>query len=105
MAWIYLAAAAAFEVAFALGMKYSQGFTKLTPSVLTAIAIVGGLGFLSLALKELPVSVAYPVWTAVGTLGTVVFGFALLGEALTPAKVVSAMAIVGGVAGLKIAAS
>lgn len=105
MAWVYLAAAAAFEVAFALGMKYSQGFTKLTPSVLTAIAIVGGLGFLSLALKELPVSVAYPVWTAVGTLGTVVFGFALLGEALTVAKVVSAMAIVGGVAGLKIAAS
>lgn len=105
MAWVYLAAAAAFEVAFALGMKYSQGFTKLTPSILTAIAVVGGLGFLSLALKELPVSVAYPVWTAVGTLGTVVFGFALLGESLTVAKLVSAAAIVGGVAGLKIAAS
>ncbi|MDR4308663.1 multidrug efflux SMR transporter [Chelatococcus sambhunathii] len=105
MAWLYLAAAAAFEVAFALGMKYSQGFTKLTPSILTAIAIVGGLGFLSLALRDLPVSVAYPIWTAVGTLGTVLFGFALLGEALTAAKLVSAAAIVGGVAGLKIAAS
>jgi quaternary ammonium compound-resistance protein SugE len=105
MAWLYLAAAAVFEIVFALGMKYSQGFTKFGPSVLTAIAVVGGLGFLALALKELPVSVAYPIWTAVGTLGTVVFGFALLGEALTVAKVLSALAIVGGVAGLKIASS
>lgn len=105
MAWIYLAAAALFEIAFALGMKYSHGFTRLTPSILTAIAVIGGIGFLTLALKELPVSVAYPIWTAVGTLGTVVFGFVLLGEALTVAKIVSALAIVGGVAGLKIAAS
>jgi quaternary ammonium compound-resistance protein SugE len=105
MAWIYLAAAAAFEVTFALGMKYSQGFSKLTPSIVTAVAVVGGIGFLTLALKELPVSIAYPIWTAVGTLGTVVLGFALLGEALTVAKVLSALAIVGGVAGLKIASS
>ncbi|WP_026363246.1 multidrug efflux SMR transporter [Methylopila sp. M107] len=105
MAWLYLAAAAVFEIVFALGMKYSQGFTKLGPSVLTAVAVAGGLGFLGLALKDLPVSVAYPIWTAVGTLGTVVFGFALLGEALTLAKVLSAVAIVGGVAGLKIASS
>lgn len=104
MAWVYLAAAAIFEIAFALGMKYSQGFTKLGPSVLTAIAVFGGIGFLTMALRDLPVSIAYPIWTAVGTLGTVVFGFALLGEALSVAKVLSAVAIVGGVAGLKVSA-
>ena len=105
MAWLYLAAAAVFEIVFAVGMKYSQGFSRLGPSALTLVGIVGGLGFLALALKDLPVSVAYPIWTAVGTLGTVVFGFALLGEALSLAKVLSAVAIVGGVAGLKIASS
>jgi quaternary ammonium compound-resistance protein SugE len=104
MAWLYLAIAAVFEIAFALGMKYSDGFTRLVPTLLTAISVIGGVGFLTLALKSLPVSVAYPIWTAVGTLGVVVLGVALLGEALTVAKLVSAIAIVGGVAGLKIAA-
>ncbi|HEY0293058.1 MAG TPA: multidrug efflux SMR transporter [Hansschlegelia sp.] len=103
MAWVYLAAAAAFEIVFALGMKYSDGFTRLGPTALTAAAVVFGFSFLTLAMKELPVSVAYPIWTAVGTLGTVVFGFLLLGEALSVAKVISALAIVGGVAGLKLA--
>jgi quaternary ammonium compound-resistance protein SugE len=104
MAWLYLAIAAVFEIAFALGMKYSDGFTRLVPTLLTAVSVIGGVGFLTLALKSLPVSVAYPIWTAVGTLGVVVLGVALLGEALTVAKLVSAVAIVGGVAGLKIAA-
>lgn len=105
MAWLYLAIAAGFEVAFALGMKWSDGFTRLWPTVFTVVAVIGGVGFLTLALKSLPVSVAYPIWTAVGTLGTVLFGFVLLGEALTVAKLVSAAAIVAGVAGLKIAAA
>jgi quaternary ammonium compound-resistance protein SugE len=98
MAWTYLAAAAAFEIIFALSMKYADGFTRLLPTLVTAIAAVGGIGFLTLAMKTLPVSVAYPIWTAAGTLGTV-----LLDEQLTLAKVVSALAIVGGVAGLKVA--
>lgn len=102
MAWVYLAIAAVFEIIFALGMKQSDGFTKLWPTVVTTVAVIGGIGFLTLALKDLPVSVAYPIWTAVGTLGTVALGFVLLGEALTVAKVVSAIAIVGGVAGLKV---
>ncbi|RXF74056.1 DMT family transporter [Hansschlegelia zhihuaiae] len=104
MAWIYLATAAAFEVAFALGMKWSDGFTRLWPTLFTMVTVVGGIGFLTLALKTLPVSVAYPIWTAVGTLGTVALGFALLGESLTAAKVVSAVAIMAGVAGLKVSA-
>jgi quaternary ammonium compound-resistance protein SugE len=103
MAWIYLGLAAAFEVTFAMGMKYADGFTKPLPTAITIVAVIGGITFLTLAMKTLPVSVAYPIWTAVGTLGTVALGFAFLGEALTPLKVASALAIVAGVAGLKVA--
>jgi quaternary ammonium compound-resistance protein SugE len=105
MAWIYLSLAAAFEVTFALSMKYADGFTKPGPTAITIVAVIGGITFLTLAMKTLPVSVAYPVWTAVGTLGTVALGFALLGEPLTLLKTASAIAIVLGVAGLKIAAA
>lgn len=101
MAWVYLAIAAVFEVMFALSMKYSDGFTKLWPTLATVVGVVGGIGFLTLALKDLPVSVAYPIWTAVGTLGTVALGYAFLGESLSVGKVLSAVAIVAGVAGLK----
>lgn len=105
MAWLFLAAAAAFEILFALSMKYAEGFTRPLPTLVTVIGVVGGIGFLTLALKTLPVSVAYPIWTGVGTLGTVVLGFVLLGEPLTGGKLVSALAIVGGVAGLKAASA
>jgi quaternary ammonium compound-resistance protein SugE len=104
-AWIYLSLAAAFEVMFAMSMKYSEGFTRLWPSVLTVIGVIGGIGFLTLAMKTMPVSVAYPIWTAVGTLGTVTLGFLMLGESLTPLKALSALAIVAGVAGLKVASA
>lgn len=105
MAWAYLAGAAAFEIVFALGMKYADGFTRPLPTVVVVLGAVGGIALLTLAMKTLPVSVAYPIWTAVGTLGTVVLGFVLLGEALTATKIVSALAIVAGVAGLKIASA
>ena len=77
MAWAYLAAAAVFEIVFALSMKYADGFTRLLPTLVTAASAVGGIGFLTLAMKTLPVSVAYPIWTGVGTLGTVLLGCAL----------------------------
>lgn len=105
MAWAYLAAAAVFEVIFALSMKYAAGFTRPLPTLVTIVATIGGIGFLTLALKTLPVSVAYPIWTAVGTLGTVVLGFVLLGEPLTLPKLASALAIICGVAGLKMSAA
>lgn len=105
MAWAYLAIAAIFEIAFALSMKFSDGFTRPLPSVLTVLFTLGGVGFLTLALRHLPVSVAYPIWTAVGTLGVVVLGVLWLGEALTPVKLLSAVAIVGGVVGLKLASA
>ena len=101
MAWAYLAAAAAFEIMFALSMKYAEGFTRVVPTVVTVLGVIGGIGFLTLALKTLPVSVAYPIWTAVGTLGTVILGFVLLDESMTLTKLLSALAIAGGVAGLK----
>lgn len=104
-AWIYLAIAALFEITFAMSMKYAEGFTRTGPTIITVIAVAGGIFFLTLAMRELPVSVAYPVWTAVGTLGTVTLGLLLLGEALTPLKALSAIAIIAGVAGLKIASS
>lgn len=101
MAWVYLAAAAVFEIIFALSMKYAEGFSRPLPTLVTVVATIGGIGFLTLALKNLPVSVAYPIWTAVGTLGTVLLGCLLLEEQMTPAKLVSTLAIVGGVIGLK----
>lgn len=101
MAWFHLLVAAAFEVAFAMGMKFSNSFGRLWPSLLTVVAAIGGIYFLTLALRELPVSVAYPIWTAIGSLGTVFLGVLLLGESLTAVKLISVGLIVAGVAGLK----
>ena len=104
MSWAYLAIAAVFEVAFAMGMKYSNGFTHIPATVGTGFAVVGGVFFLSMAMKTLPVSIAYPAWTAVGVLGTVVLGYLFLGESLSPFKIASAFAIILGVAGLRMSA-
>jgi quaternary ammonium compound-resistance protein SugE len=101
MAWVYLCIAAVFEITFAMGMKYAEGFTRLWPSLITVGAAVAGIYCLTLAMRELPVSVAYPIWTAVGTLGTVTLGVLLLGEAISVLKVCSVVMIVVGVAGLR----
>ncbi|MDN6859581.1 multidrug efflux SMR transporter [Pseudomonas sp. CAN2814] len=101
MAWAMLMVAAVFEVMFAVSMKYAEGFTRPLPTVITVVAVIGGIFFLTLAMRQLPVSIAYPIWTAIGTLGTVFFGFLLLGEALTLTKLASVALIVAGVAGLR----
>lgn len=101
MAWAMLMVAAVFEVMFAVSMKYAEGFTRPLPTVVTVFAVIGGIFFLTLAMRQLPVSIAYPVWTAIGTLGTVFFGFLLLGEALTLTKLASVALIIVGVAGLR----
>ncbi|MFR0689624.1 DMT family transporter [Enterobacterales bacterium AE_CKDN230030158-1A_HGKHYDSX7] len=102
MAWAMLMVAAVFEVMFAVSMKYAEGFTRPLPTVVTVLAVIGGIFFLTLAMRQLPVSIAYPVWTAIGTLGTVFFGFLLLGEALTLTKLASVGLIIAGVAGLRV---
>ena len=102
MGWMYLLLAAAFEIAFVASMKASRGFTVLGPSVVTVLAVAGGIGFLTLALKTMPVSVAYPVWVGIGTVGSVALGAAVFGEALSPLKIGCVALIALGVAGLKI---
>lgn len=104
MAWLYLALAAVFEVAFALSMKASEGFTRLWPTLATAAGAAGGLWFLGLALRTLPVSVGYPAWVGAGAMGTVLLGWAVFGEALTPLKLGSVALIAAGVVGLRLAA-
>jgi len=75
MAWFFLALAAALEVVFALSMKAPKGFTVFWPSVTTVIGVIAGITFLTLSMKTLPVSVAYPIWVGVGAMGTVAFGY------------------------------
>lgn len=104
MAWFYLALAAAFEVAFALSMKASKGFTVFWPSVGTIVGVVGGIALLTLALRTLPVSIGYPIWVGAGALGTVAFGHLVFGEPLSLLKLASVALIGLGVAGLKLAA-
>jgi quaternary ammonium compound-resistance protein SugE len=103
MAWVYLLLAAAFEIVFAVSLKYVDGLARPGMLALTAIGGIGGFFFLALAAKTLPISVAYPIWTALGVMGVVIFGAAVLGEPVTALKVASVVAIIGGIAGLRIA--
>ncbi|MEU5810092.1 multidrug efflux SMR transporter [Streptomyces sp. NPDC059650] len=96
MTWVYLGIAILFEIAFALGTNATKGFTRLWPSVLTLGAAAGGIYTLSLALRELDVSVGYTIWTGLGGVGTVVFGAVLFKERITPARLLSFASIIGG---------
>ena len=102
MAWIYLLFAGLFEVAWAIGLKYTEGFTRLVPTVLTVAAMLLSLALLGLALKTLPVGTAYAVWTGIGAVGTAALGIYLFGEPATAAQLASIGLIVAGIIGLKI---
>jgi quaternary ammonium compound-resistance protein SugE len=102
MAWIYLLIAGLFEIGWAIGLKYTEGFTRLVPSVLTIASMVVSLGLLGLALKALPVGTAYAVWTGIGTLGTALLGIYLFEEPATVARLACIGLIVAGIAGLKV---
>jgi quaternary ammonium compound-resistance protein SugE len=104
MAWIYLALAGLFEIGWAVGLKYTQGFSRLVPSLLTIASMVVSLGLLGLALKALPLGTAYAVWTGIGTVGTAILGIALFGEPATVARLVCIGLIVSGIVGLKLVA-
>jgi quaternary ammonium compound-resistance protein SugE len=102
MSWIILLLAGLLEVAWAIGLKQSAGFTKLWPSVFTAVTMAASIALLGLALRELPLGTAYAVWTGIGTVGTVIVGIMLLGEPAGLLRLVSIGLIVAGIIGLKV---
>ncbi|MGF1454617.1 MAG: YHS domain-containing (seleno)protein [Alphaproteobacteria bacterium] len=102
MSLVYLLIAALFEIVFAISMKYADGFARPVPSGLAFIGLLGGLIFLTLAMKTMPVSVAYPLWTGIGTMGAVLFGAILFGEALSSMKLAFVFLILAGIIGLKV---
>lgn len=101
MAWIYLLAAAVFEVGWAIGLKTTQGFTRLWPSVWTIAAMAISLGLLAMAVRTIPVGTGYAVWTGIGAVGTAILGIVLFGEPATAARIACLGLIVAGVLGLK----
>ena len=104
MAWGILFAAGLFEIGWAVGLKYSQGFTRLWPSLATVGAMAVSLGLLGLALRTLPLGTAYAVWTGIGAVGTVLLGVVLFGESASAARLACVGLIVAGILGLKLLA-
>lgn len=102
MHWFYLFIAGLFEISWAVGLKFSQGFSQIIPSVLTVICMIASFYFLALALKNLPLGTAYAIWTGIGTIGTVIFGILLFKEPVTAMRLVCIMLIVCGITGLKL---
>jgi quaternary ammonium compound-resistance protein SugE len=102
MNWAILVVAGIFEVGWAIGLKYTEGFTRLWPSVWTVLAMIISLGLLGIVMKTLPVGTAYSVWVGVGAVGTVVLGIVLLGESASLARMISVALIVAGIVGLKL---
>lgn|SRR5512138_540170 len=103
MAWTILFIAGVFEIAWAIGLKYTEGFTRLWPSVWTAVAMLISLWLLGIAVRSLPVGTAYTVWVGVGAVGTVALGIVLFGEPATALRLASVALIVAGIVGLKLA--
>jgi quaternary ammonium compound-resistance protein SugE len=102
MAWVYLVIAGLFEMGWAIGLKYTEGFTRLTPTVLTVAAMIISVVLLGIALRDLPVGTGYAVWTGIGTVGTAILGMMLFGDAATVARLVSIGLIIAGIGGLKL---
>ncbi len=101
--WSVLAIAGLFEVVWALGLKYSEGFTRLWPSVITLVGAAASFWLLAHAMKSLPAGTAYAVWTGIGALGVAVFGMILLGEGVSPLRLAGIGLIVAGIVALKLA--
>jgi len=103
MKWLMLIVAGLLEMGWAIGLKYSQGFTKLIPSIFTIVGMIASFYFLSLALKSLPLGTAYAVWTGIGTVGTVTLGIILFKEPIDITRLICIGFIVVGIVGLKVA--
>jgi quaternary ammonium compound-resistance protein SugE len=102
MAWLYLAIAGLFEVAWAIGLKYTAGWTRLGPSIWTVTAMVASIVLLGKALQTIPVGTGYAVWTGIGAAGTAALGIILFGESAAPARLACIALIVAGIIGLKV---
>ena len=105
MAWIYLAVAGLFECGWAIGLKYTDGFTKLITSLLTVSAMAISFWLLSVAMKTIPVGTAYAVWTGIGAVGVAILGMILLGESRDIMRIICLLLIVSGIVGLKLVSS
>lgn len=103
MNWMILFVAGLFEIGWAIGLKYTEGFTKFWPTVATVLSMIISLGLLGIAMKSLPVGTAYAVWVGVGAVGTAILGIILLGEASNPMRLLSLLLIIAGIIGLKLA--
>jgi len=102
MSWLILFLAGIFEVVWAIGLKYTHGFTKITPTIFTIIAMIISFYLLSLALKSLPLGTAYAIWVGIGTIGTVIAGAILFSEPTSTIRIVSIILILVGIIGLKL---
>ncbi|MDD2234687.1 MAG: quaternary ammonium compound efflux SMR transporter SugE [Desulfitobacteriaceae bacterium] len=102
MQWLFLVLAGLLEVCWAVGLKYSHGFTKLVPSMFTILGMIASFYFLSLALRHLPLGTAYAIWTGIGTVGTVILGIILFKESIDPIRLICIGFIIIGIVGLKI---
>ena len=103
MNWFILIIAGLFEIAWAIGLKYTEGFTRLWPSVGTLLAMTISVGLLGIAMKSLPVGTAYAVWVGVGAVGTAILGIVLFGESANAGRLISLALILAGIVGLKLA--
>jgi quaternary ammonium compound-resistance protein SugE len=102
MAWVVLFLAGLLEVGWAVGLKYTEGFTRPFPSAATAACMLASIGLLGLALRSLPLGTAYAVWTGIGTVGTAILGIVLFGETASVLRLACVALIVAGIAGLKV---
>ncbi|UJP05019.1 MAG: quaternary ammonium compound efflux SMR transporter SugE [Nitrosomonas sp.] len=102
MSWVVLLLAGLFEVGWVIALKYSDGFTRLLPSVLAIAAIVISLGLLGVALKEMPLGTAYAIWTGIGAIGAVIAGILLFGDSISPLRIISLILVIAGLIGLKL---
>ncbi len=102
MSWVYLIIAGIFEFGWAVGLKYTNGFTRLWPSIATVAFMISSFFLLSLALKTIPVGTGYPIWTGIGAVATVIFGIVFFGESREIGRIVCILLIISGIIGLKV---
>jgi quaternary ammonium compound-resistance protein SugE len=102
MSWILLFLAGLFEIGWAIGLKYTEGFTRPLPTLLTAAAMLASISLLGMAVKQLPLGTAYAIWTGIGAIGTVIAGIMLFGESVSPIRLLSVLLILCGLIGLKL---